>query len=68
MASALVDGWSLRDTEHSIVLYHGPESAPVLEQIAGELVAARRRFARTLCRPARRSLSVVRVCRDRGSN
>lgn len=67
VASALVDGWSLRDTEHSIVLYHGPESAPVLEQIAGELVAARRRFALDFPpdRPAA-SLSVVRVCRDRG--
>lgn len=67
VASALVDGWAVRDTEHSIVLYHGPESAPVLGQIADELVAVRRRFAADFPpdRPAE-SLSVVRVCRDRG--
>ncbi|MEC8512558.1 MAG: hypothetical protein VX015_10470 [Planctomycetota bacterium] len=67
VACALVDGWSVRDTEHSIVLYHGPGSAPVLEQIAEELVAARRRFTSDFPpdRPAE-SLSVVRVCRDRG--
>lgn len=67
VASALVDGWAVRDTQHSIVLYHGPESAPVLGQIADELVAVRRRFAADFPpdRPAG-SLSVVRVCRDRG--
>ncbi len=67
VASALVDGWAVRDTEHSIVLYHGPESSPVLEQIAGELVAVRGRFASDFPpdRPAE-SLSIVRVCRDRG--
>ncbi|MEE2940786.1 MAG: hypothetical protein VX460_10410, partial [Planctomycetota bacterium] len=53
--------------EHSIVLYHGPQSAPVLDQIASELVAVRGRFALDFPpdRPAE-SLSVVRVCRDRG--
>lgn len=67
VASALVEGWAVRDTEHSIVLYHGPSDGPVLEQIAQDLVAVRKRFERDFPpdRPTE-TLSVVRVCRDRG--
>lgn len=67
VASKLVDGWSVRDTKHSIILYHGPSDAPVLAQIARNLIAIRGRFA--LDFPPDRpldALSVVRVCRDRG--
>ena len=45
MASALVDGWALRDTEHSIVLYHGPEARRCSGRSPDELVAVRKRFA-----------------------
>ncbi|MEM8711132.1 MAG: hypothetical protein AAGG01_09275 [Planctomycetota bacterium] len=67
IAAASVDGWSVRDTEHSIILFHGPSDSPVLAQIARNLVALRRQFA--LDFPPDRpvdALSVVRVCRDRG--
>ncbi|QDV07936.1 hypothetical protein Poly30_34720 [Planctomycetes bacterium Poly30] len=67
IASAAVDGWSIRDTEHSMILFHGPSDSPVLAQIAKNLVAVRRRFAEDF--PPDRpidALSVVRVCRDRG--
>ncbi|MGK0484376.1 MAG: hypothetical protein ACJAQ3_004366 [Planctomycetota bacterium] len=67
IASAAVDGWAIRDTEHSIILFHGPSNSPVLAQMASNLVAVRRRFAQDF--PPDRpidALSVVRVCRDRG--
>lgn len=67
IATDLVEGWSVTDTEHSIVLYHGPSNAPVLAQIADDLVALRARLTRDF--PPDRpidALSVVRVCRDRG--
>lgn len=67
VATAAVDGWAIRDTEHSLILFHGASNSPVLSKIADNLVALRRRFARDF--PPDRpidSLSVVRVCRDRG--
>ncbi len=67
VASAAVDGWSIRDTEHSIILFHGPSDSPVLAQVARNLVAVRRRFSQDFPpdRPVD-GLSVVRICRDRG--
>ena len=67
IAADLVEGWSVTDTKHSVVLYHGPSNAPVLDQIAQDLVALRARLTRDF--PPDRpidALSVVRVCRDRG--
>jgi len=67
VASALVEGWEIRDTKHSMVLYHGSASSPVLGQITDHLEAIRARFAVDF--PPDRpidQLSVVRVCRDRG--
>lgn len=67
VALAMVDGWSLKDTEHSVILYHGSANEPLLEQFAVNLVAVRRRFEQDF--PPDRpidALSVVRVCRDRG--
>lgn len=67
VACALVEGWSVKDTEHAMVLFHGPSNAPVLQQIADELVTIRARIAEDFPpdRPVE-ALSVVRVCRDRG--
>ncbi len=67
VATAAVDGWAIRDTEHSLILFHGASNSPVLSKIADNLVTLRRRFARDF--PPDKpidSLSVVRVCRDRG--
>lgn len=67
VASALVDGWQIRDTEHSVVLYHGASNSPTLAQIAENLVAIRQQL--TVDFPPDRpidALSIVRVCRDRG--
>ena len=67
VAVAAVDGWAIRDTEHSLILFHGESNSPVLGQIAENLVTLRRRFAQDF--PPDKpidSLSVVRVCRDRG--
>jgi len=67
VALAMVDGWCLKDTEHSVILYHGSEGEPLLEQFAVNLVAVRKRFEMDF--PPDRpidALSVVRVCRDRG--
>lgn len=67
VAAALVPGWEVRDTKHSMVLYHGSATSPVLGQITAHLEAIRARFAEDL--PPDRpidQLSVVRVCRDRG--
>jgi len=67
VAVELVDGWAVKDTEHSMVLYHGKADSVVLDQFARNLVTIRKRFARDL--PPDRpidALSVVRVCRDRG--
>ncbi|MEL6431886.1 MAG: hypothetical protein AAFR54_22150, partial [Planctomycetota bacterium] len=64
---SLVAGWAVRDTEHSIILFHGPSNSPVLDQVARDLVSVRARFAADL--PPDREidqLSVVRICRDRG--
>ncbi len=67
VALAMVDGWCLKDTEHSVILYHGSETEPLLEQFATNLVAVRKRLEEDF--PPDRpidALSVVRVCRDRG--
>lgn len=67
VAVRLVDGWAIKDTPHSMILFHGPSTSPVLETMAEGLVAVRRRFAVDFPpdRPVD-GLSVVRVCRDRG--
>lgn len=67
VALAMVDGWCLKDTKHSVILYHGSANEPLLEQFAVNLVAVRKRFEEDF--PPDRpidALSVVRVCRDRG--
>lgn len=67
VASELVDGWSIKDTEHSMILYNGASDSPVLAQFARNLVAIRRRLAEDY--PPDRpidALSVVRICGNRG--